>query len=81
MEDVRIVPSDHVYEIPVQRSGAQKLQDELLDTAEELATEAQTALAEALDYFAVLKTSQHRTLPTLVGQFVEEIRELRRMRQ
>jgi hypothetical protein len=79
MSDVRVVHGDFI-DVP-QRTAPQKMLDTILENAEEAADDAKTLLEEAIEWLGLVKPSTHRTLPTLVGQLVEEIREVRRMRQ
>ena len=66
------------------RTVMQEAQDKIFTAAEEAALEGQAAIADALDWLAVLKTEisrdlRHR-LPTLVTALLEEILEERRLR-
>lgn len=63
------------------RSDAQKVQDTILAEAEEAATMAKASVEKALEWLAVVKPATRSMLPTQVGQLIEEIRELKRLRQ
>ena len=64
-----------------QRSEAQKHMDTAIDHAEELATQALDNVTEALEWLSVVCPPKNATAPVYIRQLVEEIAELRRVRQ
>lgn len=81
-DDVRVHYDQPVaYLEQSKRSDAQKVQDTIIEEAAAAATEAKTQLEAALEWMAVITPSKHRNLVVEVGQFIEEIEELKRIRQ
>lgn len=84
MEDVRIVRGDPgvSYIETKSRSAAQKHADSALDSAEAAATEAMEKAQEALDWLKVVENKPKNIhVPTYINKLVEEIAEVRRIRQ
>lgn len=82
-ENVRVVRGDPtVVAIDRDRSPALKMQDELLTQAAEDFTEARQLIDRGLEALTVLGiVPQHRNLPTLISQQIEQVAEVRRVRQ
>ena len=85
MNDVKIVPgTGEVSYLDVERkrrTEAQRAQDEILDKATENAEKALEHANEALDWLAVITQPKTRNVSVYVNQLVEEIAEVRRVRQ
>jgi hypothetical protein len=65
-----------------ERTDAQKLQDQLLDTASGSFTEALALVETGNEALRVLGVvPEHRNLPTLLTQQIEQVAEVRRVRQ
>lgn len=83
-ENVRVVggqPVAYLAQARQARSEAQRAQDEILDHASEHAESALEHAEKALDWLAVLTPPRHRQVPVYLQQLIEEIAELRRVRQ
>lgn len=83
--DVKIVHQGEASEVAYleqrQRTPAQKLQDQLLDTATDSFTDALDLIETGLEALVVLGiVPQHKNLPTLVGQQIAQVAEIRRVR-
>lgn len=84
--DVRVVHQGEAAEVAYlqqrDRSKWQKLQDGALDDITDLLTDALAGIEEALEGLVMLGiVPQHRNLPTLIGQQIAQVGEVRRVRQ
>lgn len=76
----RIIPADEYYEAPKPLSEAGKIIHTILAEAEEKAAHGLADVSAAIEMLGIMKPSHHRDLTVRVGQLLEEIRELRRLR-
>lgn len=81
-ENIRLVATDAPeYVARLERSPAQQVRDEILETAERKFTEARDLVVEGLEMFELLATPQHRNLTTLLHQQIMQVIEYRRVHQ
>ena len=89
IEEVRIIhpgtatrgPAESVVALDVERTPQQKAQDDILDRASEAAAAALASVKEAIDWLAVVTPVKNAGAANHVQKLVEEIAEVRRIRQ
>jgi hypothetical protein len=83
IENMRVVrlgdEFQHLSPPQPERSHAQQIQDEILNSAEDAFRTARSSLAEGIEMFTLLTTPQHTQIETLIGQLIEQVIEFRRI--